>query len=150
MLFKNHTLKHHDKLLRAWADGLVRLIRTTVEVIRVDNATETPMKAGQIVKLVKGKRQCRLATEADVVFTGVLGEDCEPGKSALCRTSNLACIRFAKDQVPVEGELAYMGAEPGVAYAAGRKPIGEIADASKFSADQPFANVILMRFAPIK
>jgi hypothetical protein len=145
MLFKEHKLRHQDKVLRAWAEGLVRLIQTTIETIRVENSTDVEMRAGHIVKLVKGKRQCRLATEADAVYTGVLSEDCSPQHGALCRTSNLACVMFAKGQVPVEGELAYLGAEPGVAYTEGQKPIGEIADASRFSEKHPFAKVVLMR-----
>jgi hypothetical protein len=151
MLFKEHKLRHRDKGLVQWADGLVRLIQTTIETIRVTNVTDAEMRSGHIVKLVKGKRQCRLATETDSTFTGVLCEDCEPKHGAICRTSNLACVRFAEGQVPVEGELAYMGAEPGVAYATGRKPIGEIADASRFSADKhPFAKVLLMRVLTLK
>jgi hypothetical protein len=145
MLFKEHILRHRDKALKQWADGLVRLIQTTIETIRVTNVTDAEMCSGHIVKLVKGKRQCRLVTENDLTFTGVLCEDCKPKHGAICRTANLACVRFADGQVPVEGEYAYLGAEPGVAYAAGRKPIGEIADASRFSDKHPFAKVVLMR-----
>ena len=150
MLFKDHQLRHNDKAIRSWADGLVRLIRTTVEVIRVTNSTSEPMQDGHLVKLVKGIRQCRLATEDDGFFTGVLCQDCEPGKTALCRTSNYACVKFAEGQKPIEGELAYMGPEPGVAYVDGERPIGEIADASRFTPDRPFAKVILMRQVPVK
>lgn len=145
MIFQRHNLNHRDHYITKWSEGLIRLIQTTIEVVRVTNATGSPMQNGHVVKLIAGKRQCRLATGADATFTGVLCEACPPGGTAICRTSNLACIMFASGQVPVEGELAYLGPEGGVAYTSGRKPIGEIADASRFTAEHPFAKVLLIK-----
>ena len=105
------------------------------------------MLDGHIVALVEGVRAVKLACEGDD-WTGVLTEDCAPGRTAVCRHSGYACCRFAPGQTPKEGKRAFLGPLPGMAYSTGKTPIGQIADASHHGEDHPFAKVLLLRLAP--
>jgi hypothetical protein len=148
MKFEPVQLYSHDPRLRQAWDGLMRRIASVVQAMRVTNATTEPMVDGHIVTLVPGKRRVRLAKPGDD-WAGVLTSDCEPEATAICRTGNLSCVKFAQGQQPVEGQRAFLGApEMGVAYTTGTEPIGVIADATGFSEEHPFAKVSLMRLSP--
>lgn len=148
MKFEPVLLQSHDPRLRKAWDGLMRRLGSIVECIRVTNTTSEPMIDGHIVTLTAGKRLVRLAQPGDV-WCGVLTSACAPGETAICRTANLSCVKFAPAQQLVEGELAFLGApEAGAAYATGTDPIGIIADAEKYGPEHPFAKVLLMRLAP--
>lgn len=140
------SISFHSKdasLAKAWK-GLIRRIQTTIEVVRLDNATEVDLLLGTIVALVPGPRRAAPATLESETWCGALEEDCPVGRSAIVRHHNLAAVRFESGSAPVEGRRAFLSQSPGLASSEPTAVVlGTVADASDFSEVSPLARVLL-------
>ena len=134
---------------RAAAAGLIRRLQTTVEHIRVTNATVTPMVRGEVVYLTAGVRQAELAlatAEATSEWVAVVCEPIAVDDTGIARTNGKAWVLLeaALDPAPVAGDFVYLSADT-----AGRLTnaapdgqgeyviqVGLIVDASPYATDE--------------
>jgi len=96
---------------RAAAAGLIRRLQTTVEHMRVTNATVADMVRGEIIALTAGDRRAVLA-QADALATSEwVGVVCEPiadGETGIVRTNGRAWVLFVDGLTLAAGEPIYL------------------------------------------
>ncbi|MFA5053217.1 MAG: hypothetical protein WC565_04125 [Parcubacteria group bacterium] len=99
---------------RAAAAGLIRRLQTTVEHMRVTNATvTTDMVRGEVVCLTTGVRQALLAQANKLATSEWVGVVCEPiaaDETGIVRINGKAWVLFeaALDPAPVAGDPVYL------------------------------------------
>lgn len=139
----------------AWM-RLIRQIQTEVEHKRVFNISGAAMAKGDIIYIddTGGDREADLA-QADALATArwaaVVAEPIATASGGIARTDGYALVRFEDDLGALtEGNLCWLSADvAGAASTAAPQVagysivVGIIADAQDYSADNPFAWVIL-------
>ena len=96
-------------------NGLTRRIQTTVEHMRVTNATDTDFVRGEVLALTSGQRQAIRAqadAEATSWWAAVATEPTPDGETGIARINGYAYVLFEDglDPAPDAGDEVYVSA----------------------------------------
>jgi hypothetical protein len=98
-------------------NGLVRRIQTTVEHMRVTNASGGDMVRGEVISLTAGKRQAVLAGAAAATgatpWAGIMTEPTDDGETGISRINGYAYVLFEEGLTLDEGDNVYLSETAG-------------------------------------
>lgn len=98
-------------------NGLTRRIQTTVEHMRVTNASGGDMVRGEVISLAAGQRQAVLAgasaATGETPWVGVMTEPTDDGATGISRINGYGYVLFDEGLTLDEGDTVYLSETAG-------------------------------------